>query len=46
MFEISGQSILALPDPDQQAHAEEATMRKKKEMSRCLLNIAEAVAAG
>ena len=30
MFEISGQSIPALPDPDQQAHAKEATMRKKK----------------
>ena len=30
MFEISGQIILALPDPDQQAHAKEATMRKKK----------------
>ena len=30
MFEMSGQSIPALPDPDQQAHAKEATMRKKK----------------
>ena len=30
MSEISGQSILALPAPDQQAHAKEATMRKKK----------------
>ncbi len=30
MFKISGQSIPALPDPDQQAHAKEATMRKKK----------------
>ena len=29
-FEMCGQSILALPDPDQQAHAKEATMRKKK----------------
>ena len=30
MFEMSGQSIPALPDPDQQTHAKEATMRKKK----------------
>jgi hypothetical protein len=30
MSEVPGQSGLALPDRDQQAHAKEGTMRKKK----------------